>query len=58
MRCMNYNLIEIKTGLKRILERVLPQKNTSKASQNVFIFVMRFHKVRGDLKLLKNGLRV
>ena len=33
---MNYNLIKTKTGLKGILERVPPQKNTRKASQNVF----------------------
>ena len=37
MRCTNYNQIEIKTGLKRILERVLPRKNTNKARQNFFL---------------------
>ena len=37
MRSTNYNQIEIKTGLKRILERVLPRKNTSKARQNFFL---------------------
>ena len=36
MRCTNYNQIEIKTGLKRIQERVLPRKSTSKACQNIF----------------------
>ena len=44
--------IEIETGLKGILERVPQRKNTSKASQNVFTFVLRFHKVLGDLKRL------
>ena len=37
MRCTSYNEIEIKTGLKGILERVPSQKNMSKASQNVFL---------------------
>ena len=36
VRRTNYNEIEIKTGLKRILERVPPWTNTSKASQNLF----------------------
>ena len=37
MRCTNYNKIEIKTGLKGILEKVPPRKNARKASQNVFL---------------------
>ena len=37
MGCTNYNQIEIKTGLKGILERVPLQKNMSKANQNVFL---------------------
>ena len=50
MGCTNYNQIEIKTGLKGILERrVPPRKNASKASQNVFfMFLSRFLEVRGD----------
>ena len=36
IKSTNYNWIEIKTGLKRILERAPLQKNTSKASQNAF----------------------
>ena len=36
MKCTNYNYIEIKTGLRGILERVPPRKNTSKGSPNVF----------------------
>ena len=36
MKCSNYNEIEIKTGLKGILEKVPPWKNLSKASQNIF----------------------
>ena len=40
MRRANYNYIEIKTGLKGILERVSPRKNMSNASQNLFyIFI-------------------
>ena len=40
MRRANYNYIEIKTGLKGILERVTPWKNMSNASQNLFyIFI-------------------
>ena len=52
MRSTNYNQIENKTGLKGILEQVPPQTNTSKASQNIFTFVLQSHKVRGDLKRL------
>ena len=37
MRSTNYNWIEIKTGLKRILERLPPGKNSSMASQKVFL---------------------
>ena len=36
MRCTNYNWIEIKTGLKGILESVPPGKNSRKTTQNVF----------------------
>ena len=36
MRSTNYDSVEIKTGLKGILERAPPRKNMSKASQNVF----------------------
>ena len=36
IKSTNYNWIEIKTGLKRILERAPLQKNASKASQKVF----------------------
>ena len=35
--CDNRREIEIKTGLKGILERVSPQKNTRKASQICFL---------------------
>ena len=52
MRCTNYNQIVNKTGLKGILEKVPPRKNTGKASQNVFRLELRFHKVCGDLKHL------
>ena len=41
MRCTNYNQIEIKNGLKGILEVVPPRKNTGKASQNVFLRLYR-----------------
>ena len=36
LRSTKYNLIEIKTGFKGILERVPQQKNMNKAYQNVF----------------------
>ena len=37
MRYTNYNSIEIKPGLKGILQRVPPLKNMGKARQNVFL---------------------
>ena len=55
MKGTNYNEIEIKTVLKGILKRVPLCKNRGKANQNVFMFVLRFHKVRGDLKDRQNG---
>ena len=36
MTCTGYNSTEIKAGLKGILEKVPPRKNTSKASRNLF----------------------
>ena len=46
--------MEIKTGLKGILETVPPRKNTSNASQILLYVITISH--FGDLKCLKNGL--
>ena len=45
----NYNYIEIKADLRRILERVPPRKIRARLAKMFFTFVSRFHKVRGDL---------
>ena len=55
MGCTKYNWIQIKTGLKGILETAPLWKNTSKAGQNVSLtLILQFHKVLSDLKLLRD----
>ena len=46
---MNYNQIEIKTGLKGILEWVPPRKIRARQSKMFFTFVLLFRKVHSDL---------
>ena len=53
MRHTNDKWIEIKTSLKGIL-RVPLRKNTSKASQNIFLCLYQDFEVCGDLKHLYN----
>ena len=49
--------LEIKTDLKGILERVLPQKIWARLYKIFFTFKWQFQKVGGDLKRLYNGFQ-
>ena len=44
--------LKLKQASKEYQNKFHRKKNTRKASQNVFLFISRFHKVRDDLKRL------